>query len=74
MPLDEAPHYLEEIYTVMRPGNRMLCSVFYAEKNPYRHMENYCHDRTVFLAAAEQSGFRSELKGPAFTGDVGHNW
>jgi len=73
MPLDEVSHYLEELYRVMRPRGSVFCSIFCARKNLYRRGENYCHDRTSFLAAVEQSGFRSELKGPASTGEE-HNW
>jgi SAM-dependent methyltransferase len=30
VPMDEVEHYLEELYTVTRPGGRVFCTVFCA--------------------------------------------
>ncbi len=75
MPTDETRHYLAELHRVLRPGGRMLLSIFFTEHEPSRldHV-NFLHDPSVFQATVDALGFDARLAQREITYGYTQNW
>jgi ubiquinone/menaquinone biosynthesis C-methylase UbiE len=70
MPLKESVHYLYELYRVVKPGGKILLSVFFSDREPYRENANFYYESKEFLKMVGASGFDCRFRETLYQ----HNW
>ena len=84
MPLREARHYLGELRRVLRPGGKILLSVFFAERRPWLYFfsrvapyvlveANFFYTPRAFARCLARSGLAFQALGPQGSGYY-QNW
>ncbi|OQY59507.1 MAG: hypothetical protein B6245_06300 [Desulfobacteraceae bacterium 4572_88] len=71
MPLEESANYLRELHRVLRPGGKVLLSVFFTEQaEPYSETINFYYKPEAFSELAEKPGFHCEFREEIYQ----HQW
>ena len=74
MPMQEVEQYLAELARVVRPGGRVLLSVFHAKNRPTQDGVNFFHVPAELLAAFERARFSASRMNERLAFGWEHNW
>jgi len=70
MPMKESRNYLKELRRVLRPGGKILLSVFFSDSEPYSKHIDFYYNRKAFLDAVQDAGFDCRFREELYT----HHW
>lgn len=70
MPIEESANYLQELHRVLKPGGKILLSVFFTDKEPYSTGIDFHYNPKSFLDIVNNLGFGTRFREELHK----HNW